>query len=108
MSTLAERAEALAVEVLCTKDMLSVVLSDGRAISVPLAWFPRLLGATPTQRAEWGLIGGGIGIHWESVDEDISVASLLRPENFMRLPSKRIRPARAKRRAPAGRRAARG
>ncbi len=103
-----ERAEALAVDVSCTDDTLSVVLSDGRTISVPLAWFPRLLGATARQRAEWELIGGGIGIHWESVDEDISVASLLQPENFMRLPSKSIQPAREKRRAPAGRRAVRG
>ncbi len=103
-----ERAEALAVDVSCTDDTLSVVLSDGRAISVPHAWFPRLLGATARQRAEWELIGGGIGIHWDSVDEDISVASLLQPENFMRLPSKRIQPAREKRRAQAGRRAVRG
>ncbi|MBI2369267.1 MAG: DUF2442 domain-containing protein [Deltaproteobacteria bacterium] len=88
--------------------MLNVVLSDGRTISVPLAWFPRLLEATARQRAEWELIGGGIGIHWESIDEDISVASLLHPENFMRLPNKRIQPAREKRRAQAGRRGARG
>jgi hypothetical protein len=47
-------------------------------------WFPRLLSATPKQRAEWVPIGGGIGIHWEEIDEDILVASLLQPENFMR------------------------
>ena len=90
MSTLVERAEALAVDVSCIDDTLSVVLSDGRVISVPLAWFPRLLEATMRQRTQWELIGGGIGIHWESVDEDISVASLLQPENFMRLPTKRM------------------
>ena len=108
MSTLAERAEALAVDVSCVDDTLSVVLSDGRVISAPLAWFPRLLEATPKQRTDWELIGGGVGIHWESVDEDISVASLLQPANFMRLPTKRMRPAREGGRLQARRRAARG
>ncbi len=107
MSTLVERAEALAVEVSCTDDTLSVVLSDGRMISAPLAWFPRLLDATAKERAEWELIGDGIGIHWEAIDEDISVASLLQPQHFMRLPNK-LQPAREKRRARAGRRAGRG
>ncbi len=108
MSTLVERAEALAVAVSCTEDTLTVVLSDGREISAPLAWFPRLLEATAKQRRGWELIGGGIGIHWEAVDEDISVASLLQPENFMRMASRRMQPAREKRRAQAGRRGARG
>jgi len=92
MSTLVERAEALAVDVRCTDDDLSVVFSDGRTVAVPLAWFPRLVGASAKQRAGWELIGGGVGIHWESVDEDISVASLLQPENFMRLPDKALQP----------------
>ncbi|MBI3682025.1 MAG: DUF2442 domain-containing protein [Acidobacteria bacterium] len=65
---------------------MTIVLADGRVVSVPLAWFPRLLAASPKQRAEWELIGGGIGIHWEAIDEDILVASLLQPEHFMRLP----------------------
>jgi hypothetical protein len=78
MSTLAIDVEPLAVDVTCTDDALRVVLADGREISVPLAWSPRLLMATPEQRKEWRLIGGGVGIHWESVDEDISVESLLR------------------------------
>jgi len=108
MSTLAEKSEALAVDVSCSAHSLNVTLADGRTISVPLAWFPRLLEATPAQRAEWELIGGGIGIHWEAIDEDISIASLLQPGNFMRLPSKRIQPPREKRRAAAGRRNARG
>lgn len=108
MNTLGERAEALAVDVSCTEDTLTVVLSDGREISAPLAWFPRLLEATAKQRREWELIGGGIGVHWEAIDEDISVASLLQPENFMRLPNKRMQPAREKRRAQIGRRGARG
>ena len=97
MSTLAERTEALALDVSCSDDTLAVTLSDGRTITVPLAWFPRLLHATPKQRAEWAFIGGGIGIHWEAIDEDISIASLLQPENFMRLPSKRLQPTEARR-----------
>jgi len=108
MSTLAEKSEVLAVDVSCSAHTLSVTLADGRTISAPLAWFPRLLEATSDQREEWELIGGGIGIHWEAIDEDISIASLLQPENFMRLPSKRMQPAREKRRASAGRRNARG
>jgi len=86
MSTFVETREVTAVEVSCTADTLKVVLADGRVVSVPLAWFPRLLAATQKQRAGWELIGGGIGIHWEAIDEDILVASLLQPENFLRLP----------------------
>ena len=71
-----KRSEALAMDVSCTADTLTVVLVDGRVVSVPDAWFPRLLEATPKQRADWEFIGGGIGIHWEAIDEDISVASL--------------------------------
>jgi hypothetical protein len=78
MSTLAIEVEPLAVDVNCTDDALRVTLADGREISAPLVWFPRLLKATPDERAEWRLIGGGVGIHWEAVDEDISVESLLR------------------------------
>lgn len=78
MSTSAIEVEPLAVEASCTDDALRVVLADGREISVPLVWFPRLQKATPEERGEWRLIGGGVGIHWESVDEDISVESLLR------------------------------
>ena len=88
MSTLVENREVTAVEASCTTDTLNVVLADGRMISVPLAWFPRLVDATPKQRTTWELIGGGIGIHWDAIDEDISVASLLQPENYMRLPDK--------------------
>ena len=57
---------------------LIVDLVDGRTISVPLAWFPRLLHASPAQRNNWKLAGGGFGIHWPDVDEDVSTASLLR------------------------------
>jgi hypothetical protein len=87
-----ERSAAAAVDVSYTSDALSVVLTDGRVVSVPLAWFPRLLKATPRQKAQWELIGGGIGIHWDAIDEDISTASLLHPENYMRLPEGRSQP----------------
>ncbi len=59
-------------------DQLVVDLLDGRTIAVPLTWFPRLLHATPTQRAKWRLVGRGEGIHWATLDEDLSVAGLLR------------------------------
>ena len=77
MSTLAEKIEPLAVDVAFTDDALRVVLADGREISAPLQWFPRLLRATSEQRKRWELIGDGIGIHWPQVDEDIEVESLL-------------------------------
>jgi hypothetical protein len=93
MSTLTERSEALAVEVSCSRDSLSVTLTDGRVVSAPLVWFPRLADASPGERSDWDLIGGGIGVHWEAIDEDISVASLLHPENFVRLPGKALSPA---------------
>ncbi len=93
MSTLVEKAEVIAVDVSCSDDALSVTLSDGRVVSVPLVWFPRLADATAGERSDWELIGGGIGIHWEAIDEDILVASLLRPEKFMRLPDDAPRPA---------------
>jgi hypothetical protein len=67
----------LAQDVAVTKDTLCVDLSDGRTISVPLAWFPRLVYASPTERKNWKLIGSGHGIHWEDIDEDISVEGLL-------------------------------
>jgi hypothetical protein len=60
-----------------TDDTLSVNLSDGRTISVPLEWFPRLVHATVEERNNWRLIGKGHGIHWEDIDEDISVKGLL-------------------------------
>ena len=66
-----------AENVAVTEDTLSVELSDGRSIAVPLAWFPRLVYATPEERSRWRLIGKGHGIHWEDLDEDISVEGLL-------------------------------
>ena len=67
----------LAQSVTVTGDTLCVDLSDGRTISVPLAWFPRLLHATTEERTNWRLIANGRGIHWEAIDEDISVEGLL-------------------------------
>ncbi len=72
------RLDPTAVDVTVTDDRLIVVLADGRELSAPLAWFPRLSEATRDQRQKWRLIGHGQGIHWPEVDEDISVASLLR------------------------------
>ncbi len=68
----------LAVDVRFTDDALVVRLSDGREVSVPLEWFPRLRDATMKQRENWRFIAKGIGIHWEDVDEDIAVSTLLR------------------------------
>ncbi len=74
----AVRLDATAVDVTVTDERLIVTLADSRELSAPLAWFPRLLEATLEQRQNWRLIGRGHGIHWPEVDEDISVASLLR------------------------------
>jgi hypothetical protein len=64
--------------VIITDDELSVALMDGRRISVPLAWYPRLADATPAQRARWEIAGGGFAIHWPDVDEDLRTEGLLR------------------------------
>jgi hypothetical protein len=77
VSTSAVKVEPLAIEAWCTDDALHVRLADGREVAVPLEWFPRLRDATPAQRRNWRPIGGGIGLRWEEVDEDIFVASLL-------------------------------
>ncbi len=66
-----------ALRVSVTEDSLSVDLSDGRTITVPLAWYPRLLHGTVDERNKWRLIGKGHGIHWEDLDEDISVEGLV-------------------------------
>jgi Protein of unknown function (DUF2442) len=68
----------LASEVETSEDELTVTLVDGRRISIPLVWFPRLLNASPEERSDFLLIGGGEGIHWPRIDEDISVSGLLR------------------------------
>jgi len=76
-STLASSSVADGVDVRFADDSLVVTLADGQRVSAPLEWFPRLRRATPKQRRNWRLLGGGVGIHWEEVDEDISVRSLL-------------------------------
>ncbi|MFA5903859.1 MAG: DUF2442 domain-containing protein [Desulfobacula sp.] len=78
MNILAVKIEIPLVEdIKITKDTLSADLSDGRTISVPLEWFPRLLYATLKERKNWRLIGKGQGIHWEDIDEDISIEGLI-------------------------------
>jgi len=78
MSITEPRAGERVKSVRCTKDTLVVDLADGRSISVPLAWFPRLQSATPQQRNDWQLSGAGYGVHWPDIDEDLSVDGLLR------------------------------
>jgi len=67
-----------ATRVKVTEDELILHLADGRVLSTPLVWFPRLLKAAPEKRNQWELLGGGQGIHWPDIDEDLSVAGLLR------------------------------
>jgi Protein of unknown function (DUF2442) len=72
------KVDATAVDVMVSDERLTVILADGRELSTPLAWFPRVLEATDPQRRNWRFIGRGRGIHWPEIDEDVSVASLLR------------------------------
>ena len=72
-----EARAALAQHVTVTEDALIVDLVDGRTVSVPLSWYPRLAHGTAIERSSWRLIGRGEGIHWPDLDEDISVAGLL-------------------------------
>ena len=77
MSSFMFKVQPKAMAIVCSDDELRVSLTDGRTLSVPIAWFPRLAHASPTERAEYELLGDGEGIHWPQVDEDISVAGLL-------------------------------
>jgi hypothetical protein len=102
MNSLALKSEPRAEYVHCTKDELVVVLTDGRTLSVPLAWFPRLANASARQRSKYELLGNGSGMHWPMVDEDISIASLLigNPSiEFRQNPTVRSNATRRKRRA---------
>lgn len=78
MTSLAKAADSRVARARIEDESLIVDLMDGRAISAPLAWFPRLLDATDAQRANWEIAGGGFGLHWPDVDEDISTEGLLR------------------------------
>lgn len=110
-----ERAAPRAVRAIIAKDELTVDLSDGRTVIAPLAWYPRLLHGTGGERKQWRLIGGGEGIHWPALDEDVSVEGLLagRPsgesqQSFKRwLEARRVRTPN-KRLQPTARKARRG
>jgi hypothetical protein len=78
MSISALRFDSDAIDVDISDLALRIVLADGRELAAPLEWFPKLRDATVEQRANWRLIGGGQGIHWPDLDEDIAVATLLR------------------------------
>ena len=89
MGTLALAADERVSEVELTQDALIVSLMDGRIISVPLAWYPRLLNATAKQRRNWQIAGGGYGIHWPDIDEDLNTEGLLRGAPAPRSPLKK-------------------
>lgn len=78
MSTLAIRLDPHAVDVIFANEALHLVLADGREISAPLEWFPRLRDANEGQRRNWRLIGKGVGVHWPEIDEDIAVSTLIK------------------------------
>mgnify|MGYP006273132657 CR=1 FL=1 len=78
MGVLATQADERVTDVTFTDDSLVVSLRDGRVISVPLTWYPRLLKATPDQRIKWERCAGGYGIHWPEIDEDLSTEGMLR------------------------------
>ena len=78
MGILALTADERVADVSFSEDSLCVALRDGRKISVPLTWYPKLFHATPQQRSNWELAGAGYGIHWPDLDEDLSTEGLLR------------------------------
>jgi hypothetical protein len=78
MSILAVRADERVKNVWFTDETISVDLMDGRIITVPLVWYPKLMNATIDQRSNWEICGGGYGIHWEDIDEDLSTEGMLR------------------------------
>lgn len=78
MGILAVRSDERVKDVSFTKETISVDLMDGQTITVPLAWYPRLLNATPDQRSNWEVCGGGYGIHWKDIDEGLSTEGVLR------------------------------
>ena len=106
-SSAVDRKAALATRVAVSDDTLSVELADGRTIAAPLAWYPRLVHASAEEQGSWRLLGGGRGIHWPALDEDISVANLLagQPSGESQSSFKKWLAARARR--PSGSRRAR-
>jgi hypothetical protein len=78
VNTSADDSSERVQDVSFADDEFTVTLSDGRRISVPIAWYPRLLAARPEERANWQVSGGGFGIHWPDIDEDVSTEGLLR------------------------------
>ena len=82
MSTLAIEVNPLAEAIDFTADELIVSLVDGRKVSVPLTWYPRLAVADDKQRARWELLGDGQGIHWPDIDEDLSVSGILKGAHY--------------------------
>ncbi|MBE9121527.1 DUF2442 domain-containing protein [Tychonema sp. LEGE 07199] len=78
MGILAIRADERVKHIHFTEETISVDLMDGRIITVPLIWYPRLFNAAPHQREKWEVCGGGYGIHWEEIDEDLSTEGMLR------------------------------
>ena len=89
MSTLAVQTDERVQNVQTSEDYLTVALMHGRIISVPLIGYPRLLNASVQQLADWSVCGGGYGIHWEELDEDLSTEGLLRGASAPRSESKR-------------------
>ncbi|NBC03538.1 MAG: DUF2442 domain-containing protein [Bacteroidetes bacterium] len=77
MSTLVKNKLVKATDLEFTEDALKVFLEDGREMTVPIEWFPKLRNASPQERNNWRFIGNGVGIHWNSLDEDISIKGLL-------------------------------
>lgn len=78
MNTLAIKFDDHAIDVHFTQSSLQFILADGREISAPLEWFPRLRDATEDEREDWRFIGKGVGVHWPKIDEDIAVRTLIR------------------------------
>src|SRR5947209_345528 len=108
-SSALESREALAVHVEVSEDTLSVELADGRTIAVPLAWYPRLAHGSAEERGSWRLLGGGRGIHWPALDEDVSVANLLAGQpsaesqsSFKKWLAGRAKPSRGRRKRSGG------
>lgn len=111
MSTSAAKPQTVqAIHIEVTEDALIVDLSDGRTVSAPLGWYPRLAQGTKKERKNWRLIAGGVGIHWPDLDEDVSVENLLAgqpsaesQQSFQRWLDQRGKPSRNKRgRSPEG------